>query len=262
MEHKIEHPLYQVCLQRQAHRQKAIAVLLDPDKCTTEQRVPYSAIKAAQPDFIFVGGSGINHSIDEFVNQLKQHTSVPVILFPGDCAQFTPRADGLLLLSLVSGRNPDLLIGQHIKAAHSIAQSDVEVISTGYILIQGGKQSSVEKVSHTQPLSEDDTNTITATALAAQLLGMKAIYLEAGSGALHAVSAHTIQAVRNAIHLPLMVGGGICSTEQIDCALNAGADIIVIGNHFEAHPEDIPTFTQHVHQWAPPHITHDDRVHP
>lgn len=228
-----------------------IAVLLDPDKYTGSEQVPYREIGKAQPDFIFVGGSGINHSIEDFVLALKQHVDIPVVLFPGDVQQFTPHADGLLLLSLISGRNPDLLIGQHVKAACAIATSGVEVLPTGYILVDGGKQSSVERVSQTQPLSEDNPHAILSTALAGQLLGMKLVYLEAGSGAAHAISAATVQTVSEGLSIPLIVGGGIRSIQQIDAALQAGANLVVIGNHFEAHPEDILPFTAYIHQWKP-----------
>lgn len=240
--------LYAYILRQKNLRKKMIAVLLDPDKYTGDE-LPYGEICKAQPDFIFVGGSGINHSIEDFVSELKQQVDIPVVLFPGDVQQFTPQADGLLLLSLISGRNPDLLIGQHVKAACAIATSGVEVLPTGYILVDGGKQSSVERVSRTQPLSEDDPRTILSTALAGQLLGMKLVYLEAGSGAAHAISATTIQTVSTGLSIPLIVGGGIRSIQQIDTALQAGADLLVVGNHFEAHPEDILPFTAYVHQW-------------
>lgn len=241
--------LYQQLVKRKAQKTKSIAVLLDPDKFSHPSQVPYAELHAAQPDFVFVGGSGIHHSIDAFVLELKQHLHQPIVLFPGDIEQFSPHADALLLLSLISGRNPDLLIGQHVKAAHSIYQSGIETISTGYVLLQGGKLSSVEKVSHTSPLSVSDIPTLQSTTLAAQLLGMQAIYLEAGSGALNPIPPTCIQAVADLIQLPLIVGGGICSTSQIDTALCAGADVIVVGNHFEQHPADIVPFTHYVHQW-------------
>lgn len=243
--------LYSYILKQKQQQKKSIAVLLDPDKYSHPEQVPFAEINKAQPDFIFVGGSGINHSIDHFVLTLKQHTNIPIVLFPGDIQQFTPHADALLLLSLVSGRNPDLLIGQHVKAAYTITKSGIETLPTGYILIDGGKQTSVERVSHTQPLPENDPHTILSTALAAQLLGMKLVYLEAGSGAAHAISPSTIHTVANSLSIPLIVGGGIRSTQQIDTALQAGADLIVIGNHFESHPEDIPPFASYVHQWKP-----------
>ena len=249
MEPNKEQQYTYITAQKNAQR-KAIAVLLDPDKYAHPDQVPYSEITKAKPDFIFVGGSGINHSIDDFVLDLKKQLTIPIVLFPGGAQQFSPHADSLLLLSLVSGRNPDLLIGQHIQAAQTIVKSNIEVLPTGYILIDGGNLSSVARVSQTQPISTNDTNLIVSTALAAQLLGMKLIYLEAGSGATHTIPSTIIQTVRQTITLPLIVGGGICSIQQIDTILQAGADIIVIGNHFESHPNDIVPFSHYVHNWS------------
>ncbi len=201
-------------------------------------------------DFFFVGGSGLNHSIDTFVQQLKSSIEYrasnieqpPIVLFPGSVEQFTPEADCLLFLSLLSGRNAEMLIGQQVRAARKVRQSGIETISMGYILVDGGKLSSVEKASGTHAIPANEVDTIVDTALAGELLGMQLIYLEAGSGAHTPIAPSTIQAVREAIDLPLIVGGGICTIEQMNAAFNAGADLVVIGNHFEQHPEEIWQF--------------------
>lgn len=243
------HNIYQLIQEKKAAGQKMLAVLLDPDKCSNVGQTLFECISNARPDFVFVGGSVVDGSVDNLVRTLKQYLSFPVVLFPGDARQFTPNADALLLLSLISGRNPDLLIGQHVNAAMAIKRSSIEVIPTGYILIEGGRLSAVERVSHTQPLPADCPEMVVATAVAAQLLGMQMVYLEAGSGALTSVSPEIIEAVSSELSIPLVVGGGIRTIEQINNALSAGADLLVIGNHFEAHPEDMLPFAETVRSY-------------
>lgn len=243
------HNIYQLIQEKKAAGQKMLAVLLDPDKCSNVGQTLFECISNARPDFVFVGGSVVDGSVDNLVRTLKQYLSFPVVLFPGDARQFTPNADALLLLSLISGRNPDLLIGQHVNAAMAIKRSSIEVIPTGYILIDGGRLSAVERVSHTQPLPADCPEMVVATAVAAQLLGMQMVYLEAGSGALTSVSPEIIEAVSSELSIPLVVGGGIRTIEQINNALSAGADLLVIGNHFEAHPEDMLPFAETVRSY-------------
>lgn len=243
------HNIYQLIQEKKAAGQKMLAVLLDPDKCSNVGQTLFECISNARPDFVFVGGSVVDGSVDHLVRTLKQYLSFPVVLFPGDARQFTPNADALLLLSLISGRNPDLLIGQHVNAAMAIKRSSIEVIPTGYILIEGGRLSAVERVSHTQPLPADCPEMVVATAVAAQLLGMQMVYLEAGSGALTSVSPEIIEAVSSELSIPLVVGGGIRTIEQINNALSAGADLLVIGNHFEAHPEDMLPFAETVRSY-------------
>lgn len=243
------HNIYQLIQEKKAAGQKMLAVLFDPDKCSNVGQTLFECISNARPDFVFVGGSVVDGSVDNLVRTLKQYLSFPVVLFPGDARQFTPNADALLLLSLISGRNPDLLIGQHVNAAMAIKRSSIEVIPTGYILIDGGRLSAVERVSHTQPLPADCPEMAVATAVAAQLLGMQMVYLEAGSGALTSVSPEIIEAVSSELSIPLVVGGGIRTIEQINNALSAGADLLVIGNHFEAHPEDMLPFAETVRSY-------------
>lgn len=243
------HNIYQLIQEKKAAGQKMLAVLLDPDKCSNVGQTLFECISNARPDFVFVGGSVVDGSVDNLVRSLKQRLPFPVLLFPGDARQFTPNADALLLLSLISGRNPDLLIGQHVNAAMAIKRSSIEVIPTGYILIDGGRLSAVERVSHTQPLPADCPEMVVVTAVAAQLLGMQMVYLEAGSGALTSVSPEIIEAVSSELSIPLVVGGGIRTIEQINNALSAGADLLVIGNHFEAHPEDMLPFAEAVRSY-------------
>ncbi len=228
---------------------KQIALLIDPEKCSESCLKRYiENIALAHPDYIFVGGSQLQYSVEACVEQLKA-CNIPIILFPGNAMQLANNADALLLLSLLSGRNSEYLIGQHIKAASQIKESGIEVIPTGYLLIDGGNRTAVESVSHTEAIERDHLELAVNTALAGELLGMKTIYLEAGSGAKMTVPTEMIEKVKENISLPLIVGGGIKSTEKIHAILSAGADIIVIGNHFEEHPEDIVTFCNVVHQF-------------
>ncbi len=230
-----------------AHR-KLFALLLDPEKADlsrlslsdSPQSVPAHS-PSSLPDYIFVGGS-TGDSCDAFVRQLRGLTSIPIILFPGSAAQFSPAADALLFLSLLSGSNPDFLNGQQIKAARAVQQSGIETIPMGYILVDGGVETSVMRVTHTLPISRTNTERTVATSVAAQLMGKALVYLEAGSGARIPVSADTIRAVRASLQIPLIVGGGIRTPEQMQSAYRAGADLVVVGNHFESHPEQLSLF--------------------
>jgi geranylgeranylglyceryl phosphate synthase family protein len=224
---------------------KLFAVLIDPEKCSGDSLLNFiSLINKAKPDFIFVGGSQLRHSIDEAVIVIKEHSSIPVVLFIGNAVQFSPNADAMLVLSLISGRNPDFLIGQHVECAIEIKKSGIEAIPTGYVLVGRGQRTAVETVSGTDALS--DTETIVRTAIAGELLGQRLIYLEAGSGAQSPVYDGVIAAVRDNVATPLIVGGGIRSTSMIDKALVAGADLIVVGNHLENTPSDIVPFVETV----------------
>ena len=224
---------------------KLFAVLIDPEKCNGDSLLNFiSLVNKAKPDFIFVGGSQLRHSIDEAVIVIKEHSSIPVVLFIGNAVQFSPNADAMLVLSLISGRNPDFLIGQHVECAIEIKKSGIEAIPTGYVLVGRGQRTAVETVSGTDALS--DTETIVRTAIAGELLGQRLIYLEAGSGAQSPVSDGVIVAVRDSVATPLIVGGGIRSTGMIEKALVAGADLIVVGNHLENTPSDIVPFVETV----------------
>jgi putative glycerol-1-phosphate prenyltransferase len=227
---------------------KKIALLIDPDKISDnftnfiQDAVNYGI------DFFFVGGSIVNSSVENIVLRIKEITSkVPVILFPGDSSQFTNKADAILYLSLISGRNPEYLIGQHVKNSIEIKKSNVEIIPTAYILIDGGKKTSVQKVSQTNPIPADDINLAVSTAVAGELLGMQAIYLESGSGAIKTVPSNIINAVKSNIDKVLIVGGGIRSKAQIAEIIDAGADIIVVGNSLEENPEMLKEFIDFTH---------------
>ena len=226
-----------------AGKHKALALLLDPEKADLS-RLPITA--EARPDYVFVGGSTGGDTTD-FVRNLKlkiknYELQIPVILFPGDAAQFSAEADAVLFLSLLSGNNPEYIVGQQIRSARRIRDSRVDCIPTAYILIDGGVETSTMRVTGTQPIKPSSLQTIVDTCIAAQLMGKQLIYLEAGSGALHPVPEEVIRAVRAAVSLPLIVGGGIRTPEQMNRAYQAGADIVVIGNHFESHPEQLEEF--------------------
>lgn len=239
--------LYNTLLHKKARGEKTLAVLFDPEK-TPIDALPClcQLIKEGRTDMILVGGSGYHHSTDNFVSTLKHLVpTIPIILFPGSPAQFSPLADALLLLSLISGRNAELLIGQHVANAQRIRQSNIETIPTGYILVDGGKECTTETVSGTRAIAQNDLTQITDTAIAGELLGLRLIYLEAGSGAKTPVKKDIIQKVREAVSVPLIVGGGIRSIQEMHNAFDAGADVVVVGNHFEQQPEDIVCFGQH-----------------
>ncbi|MBQ9602662.1 MAG: phosphoglycerol geranylgeranyltransferase [Paludibacteraceae bacterium] len=226
-------------------RHRSLAVLLDPEKADLS-RLTFT--DECHPDYLFVGGSTGGDPTD-FVKNLKSAISnlqskIPIILFPGNSSQFTPEADGILFLSLLSGRNPEFLVNQQVKAARVIRESQTDFLPTAYILIDGGVETSTMRVSQTKPLDPADIDTIVDTCMAAELMGKKAIYLEAGSGAIHPVSSQIIKAVREKTSVTLIVGGGIRTPEAMQTAYKAGADVVVIGNHFETHPEDLARFCQ------------------
>jgi putative glycerol-1-phosphate prenyltransferase len=216
---------------------KRIAVLLDPDKLTAEGTPSIAEkIEKSPADFIMVGGSLVSSSVFDTVAAIKTATQKPVVLFPGGGNQLCSNADALLLLSLVSGRNPEYLIGEHVKSAYNIHKSGIEVISTAYILIDGGSVTSVQYVSNTMPIPASKVDLAVATALAGEQIGMKNIYLEAGSGAKRPVPHDTIRAVATVCKSPIMVGGGMKSMSDITKAFYAGADIAVVGTAFEKNP--------------------------
>ena len=220
-------------------------MLIDPEKCFGQKLVDFvKIINTALPDFIFVGGSQMQSSVHQAITTIKELTKIPVVLFLGNSMQFCENADAMLFLTLISGRNPDFLIGQQVKSARKIRRSGIETISTGYILIDGGKKTAVQSVSATEPLSKIDE--IVDTAIAGEMLGCKAIYLEAGSGAQNPVSEQIISEVRKNISVPLIVGGGLRSLEMVQNAIEAGADILVIGNFFEKEPKKVGEFAEFI----------------
>ncbi|MGB7841987.1 MAG: geranylgeranylglyceryl/heptaprenylglyceryl phosphate synthase [Salinimicrobium sp.] len=217
----------------EAH-EKMLAVLIDPDKFNVAEAGQFLRKIPHITTHIFIGGSSVEKGKTEAcVKAIKAETRLPVVLFPGDHSHITPQADALLFLSLISGRNPEYLIGQQVKSAQKIRESRLEVIPTGYILVDGGTFSAVQRVSGTQPLSQLDPQIIVDTALAGQYSGKKLIYLEAGSGAKNVISEAVVSAVKEAIEIPLIVGGGIQTQEQLTGMYAAGADLVVIGTAFE-----------------------------
>ncbi|MBR6251267.1 MAG: geranylgeranylglyceryl/heptaprenylglyceryl phosphate synthase [Bacteroidales bacterium] len=224
--------LYTYIQRRREQQKHSLAVLIDPDKTASLERT-IEIVSRSKADMIFVGGSLVSANTADVVARIKQQTKLPVVLFPGNASQLAPNADALLLLSLISGRNAEFLIGQHVNAALQIAKSQLEVIPTGYILIDGGVATSVQYMSATQPIPADKTDIAVATALAGELLGLKMVYLEAGSGAKNPVSTEIVGAVRSAIHIPIIVGGGLRSIADVERAWSAGADIVVVGTAIE-----------------------------
>ncbi len=230
--------VYRQIIDKAANNIKQIAVLIDPDNVddkTLSERV--QLLNRSESDYIFVGGSLLKKSIDNCIEIIKDYTAKPVILFPGNCCHISEKADAILFLSLISGRNPEYLIGNHVIAAPLLYQTGLEIISTAYILIDGGKLSSVQYISNTTPIPADKSDIAIATALAGEMCGNKLIYLEAGSGALNPVPDNMINAVKEKISCPLIVGGGINDKNKITNKFKSGADIIVIGNAIEKNSE-------------------------
>ncbi len=225
-------------LERKRSKIKSLAVLLDPDKVEPET-LPSFIQKAVLcgVDFFFIGGSLItNYRLDRLVEVIKENSSVPVVLFPGNSLHIEPSADAILLLSLISGRNPELLIGQHVTAAPLLKRSRLEIIPTGYMLVESGRTTTVSYISNTLPIPADKPDIAVCTAMAGEMLGLQTIFLDAGSGALRPVPADMIRSVSKAVDIPLIVGGGIDTIEKASAALNAGADLIVVGNAIERDP--------------------------
>ena len=227
--------IYQEIQDAKAANNKLLAVLLDPDKIIWESVFELiSKINQSPATHVFIGGSqGDSVILDDLIVRLKTECSLPLVLFPGHPSQISKYADGILFLSLLSGRNPDYLIGHQVKAAPILKQSNLEIISTGYILIESGKETAVERVSQTQPIERDNLELVLATAVAGEMLGNKLIYLEAGSGAQKTVPVEMITLVAQNIAIPLIVGGGITNREGIQKAYESGADLVVIGTAFE-----------------------------
>lgn len=225
----------QQILEAKSNGQKLLAVLLDPDKIVLENVGHLiEKINQSPATHIFVGGSIVqNNILEELISELKQKTNLPIILFPGDPSQISVRADGILFLSLLSGRNPDYLIEYQVQAAPILKKTNLEVISTGYILIESGNETAVARVSKTKPLSRENLDLVLATAQAGEMLGNQLIYLEAGSGAKQPVPTEMIELISQNIEIPVIVGGGIVDLHGIQKAYKAGADLVVIGTAFE-----------------------------
>lgn len=227
--------IYENILSSVENGQKLLAVLIDPDKIKIQHVSNFiEKVNASNTNYIFVGGSTVDADDCELVvEEIKKHTRLPIILFPGDVTQITEKADALLFLSLISGRNPVYLIEKHVQSISKLRKTHLEVISTGYILIENGKETSVQRVTGTQPMSRKNVQHIVDTATAGELLGMRLIYLEAGSGATEPITSEIIRKVKMSLNIPLIVGGGIRSKEQLLNSYENGADLVVIGTAFE-----------------------------
>jgi phosphoglycerol geranylgeranyltransferase len=227
--------LYSQIIQAKRNNQKLLAILLDPDKIDLNTvAILISKIHQSPATHIFIGGSHVTTNIlDELIVKIKQNCDLPIVLFPGNPSQISDKADAILFLSLISGRNSDYLIEHQVKAVPILKQTQLEIISTGYILIESGTETAVERVSKTKPLNRNNLDLALATAQAGEMLGNKLIYLEAGSGAKQAVPLEMIALVAQNIEIPLLVGGGIVNLQGIKKAYDSGADLVIIGTAFE-----------------------------
>ena len=227
--------IYENILQAKAKNEKLLAILIDPEKVTVEDAIILAKkIKNSPATHIFVGGSTFSGShLGKLITVLKQKTNLPTLIFPGHPFQISEEADGILFLSLLSGRNPDYLIEQQINSVRILEQTNLEVIPTAYLLIDGGKETAVQSVSQTKPIAHSDIELAYRTAKAGELLGMKLIYLEAGSGANQNVSLEMIKYITENCKIPVIVGGGIRSMQSIQQVYDSGADLVVIGTAFE-----------------------------
>ena len=241
--------LYTSILEKKAKGKKLFAILVDPDK---QKNSVLSLIvqkaNEANVDYFFVGGSLLtNDNLDECIKTIKNNSNIPVILFPGNAMQINKNADGILFLSLISGRNPELLIGKQVISAPILKQTSLEVISTGYMLIDSGKPTTASYMSNTLPIPRNKNGIATSTAIAGEYLGMKLIYMDGGSGAEKPIEIDMIKQVSNQINIPLIVGGGICNAQKAIDNCNAGADLIVVGNAIEKNANLILEISKAVH---------------
>ena len=241
--------IYQSLLLRKEKGQKSFAVLIDPDKVTADKMDELIALAVeAKVDYLFIGGSlVISNTLDEVVQQAKRGCDIPVILFPGSPSQVSRYADALLYLSLISGRNPELLIGQHVISAPFVKQSGLEIMSTGYMVIDGGAPTTVSYISNATPIPADKNEIAMCTAMAGEMLGMKLIYMDAGSGARRPITEAMIEKVAKVIEVPLVIGGGITDPEKAYRNCKAGADVIVIGNAIEKDASLIKEMSAAIH---------------
>jgi phosphoglycerol geranylgeranyltransferase len=231
------HLFYPKLVQNKSLNKKMLGVLIDPDKYTNEMlNIVIDYAQQTNVSFFLIGGSLVSKNVNNTIKYIKEKSGLPVFLFPGNLLQLCDQADGILLLSLISGRNPEYLIGNHIHAAPFLRNSGMEIVPTGYILVDTGQRTSVEYISNTTPIPGNKPDIAVATAIAGEMLGMKLIYLEGGSGAQETVNTKIISEVKHNIQIPLIVGGGIRNGKQAAEILSAGADCIVIGNAIESNP--------------------------
>jgi len=241
--------LYHQLTEKKQAGKKSFAVLIDPDKVnetSIEALVQLSV--PAKVDYFFVGGSlVISNHLDECIRQIKKACNIPVVLFPGSPSQVSRYADALLYLSLISGRNPELLIGQHVVSAPFVKKSGLEIMPTGYMVIDGGAPTTVSYISNATPIPSDKNDIAMCTAMAGEMLGMKLIYMDAGSGAKRPITEDMIKSVAQHIEVPLIIGGGITDAEKAYLNCKAGADIIVVGNAIEKDASLIKEISDAIH---------------
>ncbi|MDX1461650.1 MAG: geranylgeranylglyceryl/heptaprenylglyceryl phosphate synthase [Marinirhabdus sp.] len=234
--------LYSLFLDAAATQTKLLAILIDPDVFSIEGTAKFLQEIPTNTTHLFVGGSTVEEGKTAMVvAALKEASNLPIVLFPGDVSQIDEQADGILFLSLLSGRNPEYLIGQHVRAVPILRVSNLEVLPTAYLLIDGGKSSAVARVTGTDAMLPTDVQLIVDTAKAGELLGAKLIYLEAGSGAATPVSESIIRSVKEEVEIPLLVGGGIRTLSQLQQAYSAGADMVIMGTVFEEQFKQVET---------------------
>ena len=243
--------IYKNILAKTAQGKKLFAILIDPDKQRNSDLLStIQKANSANVDCFFVGGSLLlNDNLGECINTIKENSSIPVLLFPGSELQINKDADGILFLSLISGRNPDLLIGKQVSTAPILKETDLEVISTGYMLIESGKATTASYMSNTLPIPREKNGIASSTAIAGEYLGMKLIYMDGGSGAHNAIESDMIKHVSSSINVPLIIGGGICNKEKAIENCKAGADIIVVGNAIEKNPHLITEISEAIHSF-------------
>ena len=243
--------IYKNITKNKKQNKKSFALLIDPDK--QDKKQISSIIKKAEnakTDYFFVGGSLLtNDSLDLCLDTIKKESNIPVILFPGNAMQVNDKADGILFLSLISGRNADMLIGKQVITAPILRQSSLEVLPTGYILVDSGKPTTVSYMSNTTPIPADKDTVAGCTAMAGEMLGLKLIFMDGGSGAKKPISENMIKTVRNAVNTPLIIGGGISSGEKAISNCKAGADIIVVGNAIEKDKSLINEIASAIHSY-------------
>lgn len=232
-------------------QKKSFALLIDPDNIDELECIELLQLaESTSVDFLLIGGSLITgNNLGRIVEICKSHSQIPVILFPGSSLHIDTEADAILFLSLISGRNPDFLIGQHILAAPILKRSRLEILPTGYMLVDTGKQTTVSFISNTTPIPYDKPDVAACIAMAGEMLGLQIIYMDGGSGAEKPISPQMISAVRKAVDTPLIIGGGINSPEKVQIALKAGADVIVVGNAIEKDTQLIHKITQTIREF-------------
>ncbi len=241
--------VYPSLVERKQSSQKSFVVLIDPDKVTSSSLSSLVDIaNGAGVDYFFVGGSlVVSDHLDECIQQIKKESAIPIILFPGSPSQISKYADALLYLSLISGRNPELLIGQHVISAPFVRKSGLEIISTGYMVIDGGAPTTVSYISGAAPIPADKAEIALCTAMAGEMLGNKLIYMDAGSGAKKPITEEMIALVAKNIDVPLVIGGGIRDAEKAYRNCKAGADVIVVGNAIEKEPSLLEEMAAAIH---------------